>query len=187
MLTQVSQKPWLMVRFAHLFADLHTKIHQCDGSGLVSLRASLKATIEKVDTLPAVAKDRVLAILEALPDGNALCHFDFHPDQILITSAGPMVIDWMTAFRGDPAADVARTEVMARVAQIPYGSKVQHMIISLGRGQFNRIYLARYLKRNPDVRWEAIERWMVPVAAGRLNEKIPGEQEALLAIIRGVG
>jgi aminoglycoside phosphotransferase (APT) family kinase protein len=61
----------------------------------------------------------VLEGLERLPQGAALCHFDFHPDQVLMTQRGPVVIDWMTAFRGHPLADVARSCVLLSFGQAP--------------------------------------------------------------------
>jgi aminoglycoside phosphotransferase (APT) family kinase protein len=41
-----------------------------------------------------------------LGDG-ALLHRDLHPDNVLLTRAGPVVIDWPNAAAGDPAFDVA--------------------------------------------------------------------------------
>jgi hypothetical protein len=184
MLTLMSSRPWLLVKFARLSAELHTKIHKCQGDGLASLRASLRGIIERLEVLQPGTKDEVLAILDELPDGTALCHFDFHPDQVLITSQGPVVIDWMTAFQGDPSADVARTAVMSLVGQIPYGSPFQRKLVSIGKGMFYRIYLAHYLELNPAVSKAEINRWMIPVAAGRLNENIAGELKALLEFIQ---
>ena len=48
--------------------------------------------------------------LHAIPfDGAALVHFDLHPDNVLMSSAGPVVIDWTNAHGADPSADVAMT------------------------------------------------------------------------------
>ena len=48
--------------------------------------------------------------LHAIPfDGLSLVHFDLHPDNVLISSRGPVVIDWTNAHAGSPAADVAMT------------------------------------------------------------------------------
>jgi len=180
----LSTRPWLVAKHARIFAELHAEIHKCDGSGLKPLRASLRGTIEKLEGLPAPMKGNVLAVLEDLPDGVALCHFDFHPDQVLITSRGPVVIDWMTAFQGDPAADVARTEILLTVGQLPYGSLFLRTLINLVRGQFNRIYLSRYFELNPAVSRQMVGKWMAPVAAARLDDNIPGERQALLSIIQ---
>jgi aminoglycoside phosphotransferase (APT) family kinase protein len=48
--------------------------------------------------------------LHAIPyqDGTLL-HFDLHPDNVLISRAGPIVIDWTNAHAGEPDSDVAMT------------------------------------------------------------------------------
>ncbi|MFD1910018.1 phosphotransferase family protein [Paenibacillus rhizoplanae] len=53
----------------------------------------------------------MLSRLAELPDGEKLCHGDFHPDNILMDDK-LWVIDWMTGVRGNPAADVARSVIM---------------------------------------------------------------------------
>jgi aminoglycoside phosphotransferase (APT) family kinase protein len=41
-----------------------------------------------------------------------LLHLDLHPDNVLLSSRGPVVIDWTNARGGDPALDVALTWVI---------------------------------------------------------------------------
>jgi aminoglycoside phosphotransferase (APT) family kinase protein len=40
-------------------------------------------------------------------EGNRLLHLDLHPDNVLLSSRGPVVIDWSNARAGDAALDVA--------------------------------------------------------------------------------
>ena len=40
---------------------------------------------------------KLLAWLDTLPDGQRFCHGDYHPGNVILTKAGPIVIDWMTA------------------------------------------------------------------------------------------
>jgi aminoglycoside phosphotransferase (APT) family kinase protein len=48
--------------------------------------------------------------LHTIPfDGGSLIHFDLHPDNVLISPGGPVVIDWTNARGGSPPADVAMT------------------------------------------------------------------------------
>ena len=50
------------------------------------------------------------ARLHSIPlDGGTLIHFDLHPDNVLVTRRGPVVIDWTNARGGSAAADVAMT------------------------------------------------------------------------------
>lgn len=184
MLKLVNQKPWLVISFARLFAELHTEIHKQEVNSLPSQRESLMRVIEQIDDLPCDLKSRVLDLLHTLPDGNTLCHFDFHPDQVILTDDGPVAIDWMTAQQGNSLSDVARTCIILKFGQSPYAGWVMRILINLWRGLFYQVYLSRYLSLHPGVTKKAIFDWMVPVAAGRLNENIPGERKLLLQFIR---
>jgi aminoglycoside phosphotransferase (APT) family kinase protein len=184
MLKQCNSKPWLVFRFARQLADLHAEIHSHNGDGLPPVRPSLRWEIEQVDSLPPTLKAGVLGLLETLPDGNTLCHCDFHPDQVLITATGPVIIDWMTAHQGPPLADLTRTLILLKVGQVPYAGLAMRAIISLWRGLFYRTYIARYFEQHPAATTSDVRAWMVPVAAARLNEHIAGEQEPLLRIIQ---
>jgi hypothetical protein len=184
MLELCSTKPWLLFRLARQLAELHTQIHTQDGAGLSSLRSSLYATIQQVNVLPAELKSGVLHLLDKLPDGNALCHFDFHPGQVIVTARGPVILDWMTAYQGYPQADTARTSIILTLSQVPGAGLATRVITNLWRGLFHRTYIARYLELHPDVTRDEITTWMIPVAAGRIKEGIPAEQEALIGFIR---
>jgi aminoglycoside phosphotransferase (APT) family kinase protein len=51
--------------------------------------------------------------LHAIPfDGGSLLHFDLHPDNVILSPDGPVLIDWTNAHGGDPEADVAMTWVI---------------------------------------------------------------------------
>ena len=183
MLAVLTQKPWRVNRLARLLAELQAEVHRLRGEGLPSLRDSLSSTIRRVENLPSPIMDFALGVLSGLPDGSALCHFDFHPAQVILTQNGPVIIDWMTAHQGHPLADVARTSVLFRFAQVPGAGRAMRTLVNLWRGQFYRTYIGRYLELNPGYSQEGIRRWMVPVADGRLKEEIPGEQPALLRFI----
>jgi hypothetical protein len=53
---------------------------------------------------------RILARLHGRIAAASLCHFDLHPANVILSPAGPVVIDWTNAIRdGDPAVDAALT------------------------------------------------------------------------------
>ena len=176
-------RPWLLSGMAKTLAQLHARIHVHEASGFVGLSESLRETIEQVGDLSPRLRAGVLSLLDRLPDGKRLCHFDFHPDQVLMTSNGPVIIDWMTACRGDPLADVARTCVLLSVGHVPYGGRLLRTSVNLFRNRLRRAYTAHYLKLNPGTTYTDITTWMVPVAAGRLKENLQGEKEWLLRFI----
>ena len=183
LLKLTTKKPWRVIHFARLFAELHTEIHKNKVKELPSQRTALINVMKQLESLTADQKANVLDLLDELPDDNTLCHLDFHPDQVLITDNGPAVIDWMTAKQGHPLCDVSRTCVLLKFGQVPYGSWVTHMLINSWRKIFYRTYIRYYLKLNPGASKELLDKWMMPVAAARLNEAIAGEREPILHFI----
>ena len=186
MLRLLSSRPWLLIRLARRLAELHSDIHAQSGAGFGSLRASLQADIRDSESLPAETRQEVLERLERLPDGTALCHFDFHPDQVLMTGRGPMIIDWMTAFQGPPLADVARTRVLLTFGEALDTGWLLRRLINLLRRAFRGSYLRRYLELHPEASRAELQAWMLPVAVARLQERLPGEEGPLREFIRGL-
>jgi len=127
-------------------------------------------------------KEALLELLEQLCDGSALCHSDFHPGNIIISAQGPVIIDWLTAKRGNPLADVARTSLILQVG-VPAGvGAVLRRLMLLGASFVKSIYLKRYAQVglfSP----EAMNKWLPLMASARLAEAIPEEKKTLLKII----
>jgi aminoglycoside phosphotransferase (APT) family kinase protein len=92
MSTEIFRHAWRARRYVDVFAALHRRLHR----------------------IPAPAE------LASAGRGETLIHLDFHPENILMSPHGPIVIDWTNARRGDPALDVAMTWViLATSAGLP--------------------------------------------------------------------
>ena len=59
------------------------------------------------DRISADLKKHPLGILDGLPDGQALCHCDFHAGNVFFDGAEYTIVDLLQVCRGDPAADAA--------------------------------------------------------------------------------
>jgi aminoglycoside phosphotransferase (APT) family kinase protein len=58
--------------------------------------------------------------LRGAEPGDRILHLDLHPDNVILSSRGPVVIDWRNAREGPPDLDVALTAViLAQVAVDP--------------------------------------------------------------------
>jgi len=84
-------------------------------------RCNIAARIKSAKGLPVRFRRTALRELNRLPTGGFLCHGDFHPDNVIWSERGPVVIDWLDANRGDPAADVARTPMLISIGETPDG------------------------------------------------------------------
>ncbi len=176
------RRPWTLWRSARQLADLHVQMHRLTCTDLPPQRQALYRDISRAPHLDQATKERLLQALARQPDGDAICHEDFHPDNILLTARGPVIIDWVTARRGHPLADVARTVLLLSIGEPPDTPPWVHALFRIVR----RIYLNTYLKRyctQQGVSRAEIAAWIPFRAAARLNERIPGEQDALLKLI----
>lgn len=183
---QITSAPWRAGAAGRLLARLHGALHARPvAAPLPRLRDKLAATLGELRPALGPEADRVLARLEALPDGDRVCHFDFHPDNILGEGTAARAIDWNNAALGDPVADVARTVLMIRSPYFPpdVPATVRTFVLALKRW-LARAYEAEYRRRFGLDR-AALRAWLVPVAAARLWEELPGEEEWLRAIVRG--
>ena len=94
-----------------------------------------------------------------------------------------VVLDWAEAYTGNPLSDVARTYLILTSPHLP--SSLSPFVAFFAKAIKNQIcaaYLKEYFKITA-TSWEAIEAWLLPVAAGRLEENISDEKEWLLQII----
>jgi len=172
----LSRKPWLIYRAARRTAELHFEMHAIPlQADIPSQRERLTSKIRAARALPEDLRIKTLAALEALPEGDRLCHGDFHPNNILVTAQGETVIDWIDVTLGNPLADLARTTIILLGAAARQSTNP--LEIGFNRW-FNAIYLRNYFKCKPGSS-EEYHRWLPVIAAARLSEEIP-ELEAWL-------
>lgn len=182
MLETLTSQPWKVRMYAHRLAELQANIHGHNGAqGLPSQHEKLKGKIQSAEMLPHDTREVVLNMLEELPEGNQLCHGDFHPDNILLTENGPVIIDWIDATNGNPLADVARSSILMSKAQLPEDKRMR-WLLSWFRELLHRAYLKRYFQLCSGDRKE-FEIWQIVNAAARLSESIP-EEQALVAFVK---
>ena len=180
MLHEISARPWKFPKYARLLAELHSQINQLSIPELHSYHEGLMYTIRRAPHLDDDLRAKTLERLSALKDGDRVCHGDFHPGNVLLTERGPIVIDWMTARRGNPWADVARTNLLLSI-----GAKSAQVkpVVRFLVDAYRRMYLNNYSRLNPNSHDE-LAQWIPVIAAARLDEQIKPEREVLLAMVR---
>lgn len=181
MLAAMLQKPWRVDRFAHMLAKLHLQMHVCRPSNLPDLHQRLAARLQVAPGLNQSQRDALLSRLEQLPAGNALCHGDLHPLNVILNPDGLKVIDWVDAKCGNPLADVARSTVLFTVGGPPE-SPIHRLFVFVFRSRFHEIYLKTYFASQPEAR-EQYQQWLPIVAAARLTEGIEADHPYLLAAV----
>lgn len=171
-LTRLPEKnPLAFFSLPGTLAGLHLKLHNSRTDAIEDVRALAAGMLETkpLAFLTPEEKSRARAIIDALPDGNAVLHMDFHPENILVTGKEFTLIDWMTAARGTPAADVASTVFLLRDAELfPGISAAKKAFYELVR----RVVLSRYLKAylsGSGLTMAEIDAWRLPVIMLRLG------------------
>ncbi|HET9060352.1 MAG TPA: phosphotransferase [Acidimicrobiales bacterium] len=133
------------------------------------------------------AADRALDMLRTLPDGDRLCHGDFHPANVLGTLGTPVIIDWGDAARGAPAADVARTWLLLSMGELPLGTPaLMGALTAIGRGMMTRRYLTVY-RRSTSGDLSRLDDWIFVRTAARFAEEIDDEFPKLLRLLEDRG
>jgi aminoglycoside phosphotransferase (APT) family kinase protein len=126
MLADLSRRPWRLLRHAACLARLHQRVHAVPGLG--RLRAPFG-------------------------DGEALLHMDLHPDNVLLSPRGPVLIDWEGACRGPAEADLALCWVVVAMSTVP-GSPWQQIVGRAGQRLFANAVL-RHSGLTVDAAWLA--------------------------------
>lgn len=117
MLDDLLAHPWRLRRHANGLAQLHHRLH----------------------SIPAVEglRDRYGP---AAP-GDVVVHGDLHPNNVLLTRSGPVVIDWANAGRGPGAADVADMWLMLACGDSGLNG-VRRFLVEAARRPFLTAFLA---------------------------------------------
>jgi aminoglycoside phosphotransferase (APT) family kinase protein len=136
MLRDVGKRPWRLFRHAKTLARLQQGLHDIPPSDWLHTKHE---------------------------GGTAIVHLDLHPDNVMLSPAGPVVIDWSNAGLGDPDVEVADLWLVMSSATVP-GSRVERVIANLGRGLFVNAIL-RHFDR------EAIRAKLATAHAGRSRDR----------------
>lgn len=151
-------------------ADIHVEINSKDGTGLADSKNVIRAKILDHNVLAEEEKERSIAYLERLEGGNALCHGDFHANQIMMQEDGSYrVIDFADIGCGNPAGDVALTWLNLSTPPAPLREL-------FGQIDLPGIYLEEYLAKSGMNR-EEVEAWIRVQAAAFLSVAPPYREE----------
>jgi len=182
MLALLERRPWRVFGMARTLARAHLAVHEVAApADLPGLREVLATRIQDAG-LPSRLRDHARRVLDDLPDGDRLCHGDYHPANVLLAADRVAVIDWPNAARGVPEADHARTMLLLRwAAPLPDTSPVTRAMIAVLRSALTRRYARAYRAGSPPLR--SAGSWLVVHAAARLSEGIEAERATLVGFL----
>jgi hypothetical protein len=163
---RMREHPRVISECLETLARLHARIHAHPARRLGSLKSRLATNIAGTEVLDEPRKQILLGRLVDMPEGDRLCHGDFHPINVLGQNSLPMVIDWPDACCGDPAADVCRS----------------YLLLRLHAQDMAEPYFDAYCNITSMPRASILD-WLPYVAAARLAEDVPDDFVRLLEIV----
>lgn len=183
-------KPLMFFELPVILGRLHASMHEKKTDRLRSVK---DVVLDMVDSDPLAflsqtQKEAARRYVKALPEGSSLLHMDYHPENIIVTPEGPVVIDWMTALRGDPAADVAYTSLISVEAELwPGTPQIKVFLYSFIR----KYVLNKYRKTYQEITGMsdgAIDAWrlaalMLRMGQWNVQSERPRLQKMLLAAL----
>ena len=119
MMEPMAKHPWTIPRYASMLADLHDQLHRIPAPEWLGQWAD---------------------------DGDRVLHLDLHPLNVLLSSRGPVIVDWSNAARGDGLSDVATTYALLTCPRAP-GPWLAQLAIKPGRVAVAYLFARRYRGR----------------------------------------
>ena len=143
-------------------ANLHKKIISNTVTNVPSYKEFLRYNILRARGLED--REKILSILDQLPDGNILCHGDFHPGNIFISGGQTIAIDFMNICQGHFLYDVARTTFLIQYTPVPEEVKDKEVLLKLKR-LLTDLYLVEM-----GITREMIQNYLTVIMAARMGE-----------------
>lgn len=179
----MTKRPWSINKYSRTLATLHSELHTHEAAGVLrKQKIVLSGNIKGTPLLTEEEKEKIIKYLENLPDDNKLCHGDFHPDNVLLDDDN-WIVDWMTGMSGNPSGDVARSVILFSLGTMPDGTpNIIKTIVNFLRNRMKTEYIKEYLNITGKD-YSEIDKWVLPVAAARLVEWIPKDEQDKLVIL----
>lgn len=183
MLSLIEPTSKSIVYYAGIMANLQLDIHciELEPELESNLKQELIHKLNRTERLTGTQKEEIMKTINQLSNGQSLCHYDFHPGNIMMSSDGPVIIDWTNALIGHHYADVARSSMMLKSNAMPPEAPVWTKNRTY-RDMFHDAYLKEYLNGG-GTKHEELERWASPTLAARIEELAGKEQEEILNLL----
>jgi len=185
MLIQMKKKIYKLFAQVKKLASLQIEsAGSAKGLNLISIKQRATHLISKAEMLDSEMKKFVIDIIEELPEGEDICHGDFHPGNIIISEDKYYIIDWFGVTAGRKLSDIAHTFILLKnTPKIENISKMEHFITKTIGNRIAGSYISNCNKIEP-FEWSEFSKWMVVRAAERVFYGMPSEKANLIRFIR---
>lgn len=160
----MEENPDKQDEYLEMFVDLQLEVQSKTCPMLNKLKDKMQTKISLTD-LDATTRYDLHTRLEGMPKHKKVCHGDFNPSNIIVSSDGSLhILDWAHVTQGNASADAARTYLLF----------VLHDTKELADK-----YLELFCKKS-DTAKQYVQEWMPIVAASQSVKGNAEERELLL-------
>ena len=161
----MEEDPERTEEYLELFVNVQLDVLSHSAPLLKRLKDKMSDKIEHTD-LDACTRYELQARLAGMPKHLKLCHGDFNPSNVIISTDGtPYVIDWAHATQGNASADAARSYMLFKLA---------------GKHAEAERYLDLFCQKSRTEK-KYVQKWMPIVAASQSVKRRENERELLFS------
>lgn len=172
-LTNMPMKnPAILFTAGKIIAALHTHVHSAHSDKLRDVRQVALETLDNglFTFLSTEESEKLKNYISALPEADNIIHLDFHTDNIMCDGNKYQVIDWMTACKGRPEAELAMMHFLFHDAELfPGSSKLKIFLMSTVRVFIYNGFIKNYVKMNKGFSKDSHKPWDVVAYVLRLG------------------
>lgn len=160
----MAENPEKKQEYLEEFVDLQLEVQSKTCPMLTKLKDKMNSKISQT-SLDATTRYELHTRLESMPNHKKVCHGDFNPSNVVVTSDGTKyILDWAHATQGNASADAART----------------YLLFCLdGDEATAKKYLDLFCRKSDTAR-QYVQKWMPIVAASQSVKGNEREREFLL-------
>ena len=166
----MDENPDKLDEYLETFVDLQLEVQSKTCPMLNKLKDKMQAKISLTD-LDATTRYELHTRLQGMPKHNKVCHGDFNPSNIIVSTDGSLhILDWAHVTQGNASADAARTYLL---------------FVLDGKKELAEKYLDLFCHKS-DTAKQYVQEWMPIVAASQSVKGNAQERELLLSWVNVV-
>lgn len=166
-----TKNPIFYFKTPKIMAELQLQLHDAKTNIIRDYKSLALSCVNfrELDFLTDTEKEKARAYISELPDGDSILHLDYHPDNVMFDGKTATIIDWTTAAKGVPAADIATTTYLLNEGEmIPGLPKFLAFILEIIRKSMYKSYFKIY-KQATGITDEEIREWRLVALIVRLS------------------
>lgn len=164
----IQEHPEKSEEYINKMLDYQISYQQKSNPLLLKLKDKLERQIKELKDLNPSTKFELETRLSSMPKHTKICHGDYCPDNIIVTTddQGSILtitaVDWVHATQGNASADAANT----------------YLLMKLLNADLAELYITKFCEKTNTSK-KYVSNWLPIVAAARLTKKKPAEKELL--------